>query len=340
MRASRLAGLKASPLLRNRLVAGALRASPVLTHVLEDAYRFVLARRMRPEARLDALDLGARLADFAARFPDAAGDCDERPVILLAAGWRSGSTLLQRVLISSDELMIWGEPFARSGIVSTLASQFRAFNNEWPPAAYFVSAEDDLRSERWIANSYPAAADLVQAHRSFLVKLLAEPARALGRSGWGFKEVRLDGGHVHYLKMLFPEARFVFLVRDPYAAYASFRHYIKSDFHDWPERPIASASEFGRLWRDLATSLRDACQAVDGLWLRYEDYLRTPALHEALSAHVAAALRPPGELALIPSAGQIGASETRRPENKLLWHERRALRRVLGDVAGAMGYHG
>ena len=349
-RAGSLARIKCSPLYENALVQRLLAASPTSAHLLEDLYRFVLARAMRPEARADAADLPARLATFTTRFATATDTAEnvaasspgrtnaERPVFLLAAGWRSGSTLLQRVLMSSGDVMIWGEPFARSGVATSLASQFRAFTEEWPPASYFVANQGAELSDQWVANSYPEPAQLVAAHRAFVIELLAKPASALGRDHWGMKEVRLGGEHARYLKLLFPGARFVFLVRDPYAAYASFRHYIKSDFHAWPERPIHTAGEFGRLWAELASSLQETTAAVDALWLRYEDYLRDPALHRALCAHVDAELTPPGQLSLIPSAGQIGATETAKPENQLLWYERRALKRAVGDVGVRFGY--
>jgi hypothetical protein len=339
LRASDLSTLKNSRLYRSALVQRLLATSPVATHLLEDLYRHVFARVLRPQAEAEAANLAARLDDFTSRFPAALEHAgDESPVFLLAAGWRSGSTLLQRVLMSNGEFMIWGEPFARAGITALLASQFRVFTADWPPQDYFVANQGNDLSAAWIANSYPDPAQLIAAHRAFFIQLLVTPAKGLGRSRWGFKEVRLGGSHALYLKLLFPKARFVFLVRDPYACYASFRHYIKSDFHAWPERPIRWAGEFGRLWRELALDLERVAPRVDALWLKYEDYVTDPALHEKLCAHVDADLRPPRELSLIPSAGQIGASHTARAENRLLWYERRALKRALGDAGVRFGY--
>ncbi|MCB1994079.1 MAG: sulfotransferase [Geminicoccaceae bacterium] len=340
LRAHDLRRIKTQPIYRNGLVQRLLYSSPTVTHLLEDCYRLVLARIMRPEAKADADDLEARIAEFAARFPDAIGTCDEEPVFLLAAGWRSGSTLLQRVLMSSGELLIWGEPFARSGIVQKLSDHFRAFTREWPPPSYFVDSFPGELSGHWIANSYPCAADLIASHRAFLIQLLAAPAHSRGRKRWGFKEVRLDGGHARYLKLLFPKARLVFLVRDPYACYASFRHYIKSDFLAWPETPIHSAKDFGGLWRRLASSFEDAQKDIGGLWLQYEEYLRDPGLHRALCEYVGADLKPPDRMDLIASSGHAGVSETRSDAARLLWWERRGIERAAGECARRLGYSG
>lgn len=338
VRASRLPRLKSSSVYDNALLRKVLARSPTAAHLLEDAYRLVLNRVLEPEAKADAADLAARLGTLRARFPEALGNSDEAPLFLLAAGWRSGSTLVQRVLMSVGDTMIWGEPFARAGIVPTLVDQLRCFTAEWPPRDYFIDAFSGQLSDQWVANSYPEVGRLIAAHRAFLTELLAQPARQLGRERWGFKEVRLDGAHALYLKMLFPKAKFIFLVRDPYACYASFRHYIKSDFVAWPDRPVHSAGDFGRMWRELVVDFQRVCPHVDGFWLRYEDYLADPGVHEALCAYVGAELAAPGALKLIPTTGQKDSSDTAKPEHRLLWWERRGIRRQVGAVGPSLGY--
>ena len=57
-----------------------------------------------------------------------------RPVFLLAAGWRSGSTLVQRLLASTRRLMMWGEPYDHCGLIRSLAGSLGAFGEPWPPA--------------------------------------------------------------------------------------------------------------------------------------------------------------------------------------------------------------
>ncbi len=340
VRASGLSGIKRSWIYTNPLTQWVLTHSPTATHLLENLYSLVLNRVQVREASRDAADGDARLATLQERFPTAAGRCDEAPIIVLSAGWRSGSTLVQRVLMSSEAVMIWGEPFARSGLVPRLLDQLRAFTPEWPSPSYLSENFSGQLTDQWIANIYPGVGDLIAAQRAFLLGLLAEPARRLGRSRWGFKEVRLDGSHARFLKLLFPEARIVFLVRSPYDSYASFRHYIKSDFVDWPQRPVLTAAQFGRMWREQTRSFRAVCGEVDGLLLRYEDFLADPAAQAALAEFVGLRLEPPSSRGLIPTAGQSGSTDRARPEHQLLWWERRSMRRAVGEVAVEMGYRG
>lgn len=338
VRASGLSGLKRSWMFTNPLTQWLLASSPTATHLLENLYAVVLHRVQVREAARDAADASARLETLRSRFPGALGTCEDAPIVVLAAGWRSGSTLVQRVLMSADEVMIWGEPFARSGLVARLLDQLRSFTPEWPAPSYLFENFSGRLSDQWIANIYPDVRNLIDAQRAFLLQLLAQPARDLGRQRWGFKEVRLDGSHARYLKMLFPNAKIVFLVRSPYDCYASFRHYIKSDFIDWPEQPVLTAAQFGRMWRDQVASFQEACSTVDGLLLRYEDFLADPMAQTALSDYVGLRLEPPSLRGLIPTSGQSGSTDRARPENRLLWWERRALRQAVGPVATAMGY--
>ena len=340
VRASGLSGLKRTWIYTNPLTQWVLANSPTTTHLLESLYALVLHRVQVREAARDAANGEARLATLLQRFPDAAGADEEAPIIVLSAGWRSGSTLVQRVLMSNEAVMVWGEPFARSGLVPRLFDQLRSFTPEWPEPSYLFENFSGRLSDQWIANIYPDVGDLLAAQRAFLTQLLAEPARRLGKPRWGFKEVRLDGSHARLLKLLFPRARIVFLVRSPYDSYASFRHYIKSDFVDWPNQPVLTAGQFGRMWREQVESFRAVCGEVDGLFLRYEDFVADPAALASLSEHVGLKLEPPSRRGLIPTAGQSGSTDRARPENRLLWWERRAMRRAAGPVAVDLGYPG
>ena len=156
VRASGLSGIKRSWVYTNPVTQWVLANSPTATHLLENLYSLVLNRVQVREAARDAADGIARLATLQARFPEALGSrCDDAPIIVLSAGWRSGSTLVQRVLMSSEAVMIWGEPFARSGLVPRLLDQLRAFTPEWPSQSYLLENFSGRLTDQWIANIYP-----------------------------------------------------------------------------------------------------------------------------------------------------------------------------------------
>ena len=75
------------------------------------------AGNWQARARLRAIahrppSMAAALDAIAHRWPDAHSDFPQDPVFVLAAGWRSGSTWVQRGLMTSGQIVIWGEPYA------------------------------------------------------------------------------------------------------------------------------------------------------------------------------------------------------------------------------------
>ena len=115
------------------------------------------------------------------------------PVFILSAGWRSGSTLLQRLICSSKEVVVWGEPYARCELVQHLTQSAAALNTEYPKEGHQpdLSSISDLEN-KWIANLFPSSKDLKASYRAALDGLLARPAFRDGYARFGMKEVRLD----------------------------------------------------------------------------------------------------------------------------------------------------
>ena len=125
--------------------------------------------------------------------------------------------------MSDPNVFIWGEPYDHCRIVQALAETTKAFTPDWPPQRYFYDgSEKSELSARWIADLYPSLEDLRQGHRAIFEAMFAKPARETGANRWGLKEVRLGAEHAHYLKWLFPKARFLFIYRNPLEAYRSY----------------------------------------------------------------------------------------------------------------------
>lgn len=176
------------------------------------------------------------------KYPNVKSSCLSEPIFILSAGWRSGSTLLQRLLMSSNEIIIWGEPYGHSGVIDYLSSSLKAITNNYPDTSWFINEMlDDKQpvsslSEKWIANLYPEIENLIAAHAAFFIQLFEIPVINRGVSRWGIKEVRLSIDHAIYLNWLFPRAKFIFLYRNPYHCYASYRGFYW--YNQYPSDPI------------------------------------------------------------------------------------------------------
>jgi hypothetical protein len=151
-----------------------------------------------------SLTIESALDILSKRYPDAKSLCCSDPVFVLSAGWRSGSTLLQRLLMSSNQIIIWGKPYGHSGMINYLASSLKAITNNYPDSSWFIDRllDDDQSisslSDKWIANLYPEIDHLIAAHVSFFTNHFEVPARNRGISRWGIKEVRLTIDHAIY----------------------------------------------------------------------------------------------------------------------------------------------
>jgi hypothetical protein len=113
---------------------------------------------------------------------------------------------------------------------------------------------------------------------------------------------------------LFPKARFLFLVRDPRDAYASYRPR-GPWFFRWPDLPVRGATAFAGVWSRLAGDFHRHHREVGGLLLRYEDLEReTSRIREHLGLQVAAPsalAREPGH-AVVRHGARIGLIERMR----------------------------
>lgn len=232
--------------------------------------RFTLPPELRQDHRISAA-----LACLEARWPetrDPARD-PERPVFLFSAGWRSGSTLLQRLIVASGEIAIWGEPLGETGLIARLAHALTLIDAQWPPDNFFARQGDSASlSDEWIANLTPDMAFLRRSHRALFDAWLGTSARQrFGTVRWGLKEVRLSIHHARYLKWVYPQARFLFIYRNPYDAYRSWKGH--RWVSEWPGYHSGSPMAFARHWRHLLAGYLDGHKGLDGVMVKYEDLI-------------------------------------------------------------------
>lgn len=193
----------------------------------------------------------------------------ESPIFVLSAGWRSGSTLLQRMLMKNSDTLIWGEPYDRSEIIQGITNIWRPFTDDWPPENFLIHEHDAQLHESWIANLYPDPSYLLKSQAAYLNTCFQIPANKLGYDRWGVKEVRLDSANALVLKRIFPHAKFIFLYRNPFDAYRSYKPW-RRWFRSWPNNPVLTPVQFGKFWAHLTSDFLTNHTAVDGFLVSYE----------------------------------------------------------------------
>jgi hypothetical protein len=228
-----------------------------------------------PAARVAAITASIDRLERDTREPAALGDDD--PIFLASIGWRSGSTLVQRSLMTDKSVLIWGEPLGHISYIGQLADLLTAITEQWPPDDNWLTHRPDIDLVRdWVANLAPDPGYLKAAHRAFLDNWLAVPARKNGFKRWGVKEVRWTGADGIVLRWLYPKARFLVIVRHPLTSYRSMKNFglepPSYGFLDrWPARFVYDAETWGRYWNDRVESWSLVAKRLNASLIRYED---------------------------------------------------------------------
>jgi hypothetical protein len=189
----------------------------------------------------------------------------DRPVFIFAICWRTGSTLLQRVINASGQIFIWGEP----AFLPEAAALFNRLQDYLGRVEHNREKAFQGKVGAWIPVVSPPPERAVNAFRVFFDELYARETSDRGMNRWGFKEVRSQAvSHIKLLREIFPHARFIFLVRDPYDTYKSVKgKKFFSRFKD-PFQPV-------KIWNKNAIEfLRDKEIEEICLLVRYEELIQ------------------------------------------------------------------
>ena len=272
----------------------------------------------------------------ALRAGDAGANGDESedgPIFLLSTGWRAGSTLLQRVLVTDPRLLIWGEPLAEMGLVSRITEMV---SDSLSPRDLNLWYDQDYRdlsalTTSWIATLSPPGSDLRLALRSLLDQWLGQPARRLGFVRWGLKEVRWSAAEAVLLRWVFPRAKFVIISRHPYDCYRSFIDSGWSQlYYRHPEVRIDSAAGFAQHWNRLAVAWSELPAGFPAFHLTYEDLIGGNVDFRELEAFLGIKI-----VERVALAASVGGTAVR---NRLNWCERLIIAREAAEGMRALGY--
>ncbi len=255
---------------------------------------------------------------------------DEEPIFLFATGWRTGSTLMQRVLVTDPNLLLWGEPHGRMGIMNRLGDMVASFDQRIAPDDVVLKAKVDMKlSGEWIANLYPRTSVIREALQSMVYEWLGRPAKELGYKRWGMKEVRLGHEDAALLRWLFPKAKFVVITRNPHDSYRSAMQ-LGPLWERWPDRLVNDAYAYGRLWNRLALSWKDAAADFPVRRYRLEDLTGAGVDFDDLASFCRLELNPEAAI-----GKKVGAG---RSDAKLSWVDGMLLRRATAPGRSWLGY--
>ncbi len=258
---------------------------------------------------------------------------NEDPVLVAGLGWRSGSTLVQRALMTDPTILVWGEPMDRFFLLDRLAEPLLAVGDDWPTGADLITHRGEVDLVRdWVATLSPDPGHLRAAYRALFDQWLAAPAHQRGYPRWGMKEVRLSGAHALVWRWLYPRSQILLVVRHPVMAYASLRN---SGFAPpeagavirWPDRWLRSVDDFASFWNGLALSWWEVLDKLGVHWFRYEDLVGGEVDLDAIGASIGVKLASAEAMAAPVGGGllNVPVSAEERDRINALTAEGRAL---------------
>ena len=261
----------------------------------------------------------------------------ESPIFICSAGWRSGSTMLQRAIIDTSKVLMWGES---GGALNHLRLSYEAYEQMLESGnikfntgyggnglEQFNLFQDNSsrRSNLWIASMNPPIEQFQESFKSFFESIYLSNAQKLSYQRWGVKDVMADIDTARWLNNIFPKAKFIFLIRNPLDCMLSIKRRNWMDVDD----PVKALKYYAQSWKKLAFEFR---QADFGHVVYYEKILQDKKIIDDLAEYL--------ELPEL-DGNFIGTSKVdwkASNDNQLTFYEKFRLKGILGDEALLHGY--
>ncbi len=148
----------------------------------------------------------------------------KNPVFIFSAGPACGVRLAQQLLSSSNEIMAWSAP---AGALNHILEAIRLMDMSLSPGVMGVLAgtskakvqktvlkpSDDARPH--VANMRFSVKHMQRAFQQLFSSLYGMPASKFGFQTWGIADYTANKQTCDMLRMIYPEAKFIFVIRHP-----------------------------------------------------------------------------------------------------------------------------
>lgn len=196
-------------------------------------------------------------------YPDLHGPLGKSPIFIFEAGPCCGGSQLRTRLLPDCRLA--DAPTADPALLDALARQLLAATaGPWSPC-------DGQSIDPSAVRDSPVSAirEILDAQVAFIERLCKRPADQFGASRWGLHCDNVNADYGIYLKLLYPDARFLFLQREPVAAYRCFLDEIGGQSgRNASSTDLATA--WASRWSELVVSFEHWHSTVGGLCVDYD----------------------------------------------------------------------
>ena len=266
------------------------------------------------------------------------------PPIFVVGQPRSGSTLLTRILNEAPDLFLINDFYVlqkidAAGLWGALSPEQAQVIAGWIYDRIHTRATEDRaktlsQSIEMTDQQLFALAELVKGpwpHGLFwsdvLAKVMDAAARFSGHCRWGYNTPQ-DHLHLDRLFAAFPDAKAVFLLREPLGLLKSYKNVSGA----WHDARRYNPTAIGLAWRAAARSYLKLRETRPGqvMFIRYDDLVsRTAATLESLSAFLGAQL-PSVDLAALGRNTSHGSESANLPVSESeVWLASRPIRDEL-----------
>jgi len=181
----------------------------------------------------------------------------KKQVFVVSCSPRSGSSMLQRLLMSHPDMFMWGEARWVIRHVAELCKSYNARKSSTIRGSW-NNLKKDGPIVGWYATLMPMV-NMEQLAARWLNDMLKHPKKPGG--SWGCKFVLLRPEHVEFLHEIFPDAGFIFLER----RWEQVEPSIKLRHSWWPSMTMADQRKH---WETLTKFFKTT--KIPGLHIHYD----------------------------------------------------------------------